>query len=87
MSCFLVQYDLRKARDYGSLYEAIKSYATWAHILESSWAVVTTKSAAEVYAHLRQYMDADDGLFVVRSGKEAAWRGVICRDQWLKDNL
>lgn len=33
MSCFLVQYDLRKTRDYSSLYEAIKSYTNWAHIL------------------------------------------------------
>lgn len=87
MSCFLVQYDLRKTRDYSSLYEAIKSYTNWAHILESSWAVVTTKSAAEVRDHLLQHMDADDGLLVVRSGREAAWQRVICHDQWLKDNL
>ncbi len=87
MSCYLIQYDLRKSRDYGSLYEAIKSYAYWAHILESSWAVLTTKSAAEVCNHLLQHMDADDGIFVVGSGSEAAWRGILCPNQWLKDYL
>ncbi len=87
MTCFLIQYDLRKTRDYKSLYEAIKSYPQWAHILESSWAVITAKSAVEVRDHLLQYMDADDGLFIARSGREAAWQGVICPNQWLKDNL
>lgn len=87
MNCYLIQYDLRKTRNYSSLYEAIKSYQKWAHVLESSWAVVTTKSAIEVCNHLLQYMDTDDGLFVVRANRDAAWRGVICNDQWLKDNL
>jgi len=86
-TCYLIQYDLRKNRDYASLIDAIKSYGTYACVLKSSWAIATTKSAAEVRDHLLRHMDADDGLFVVRSGREAAWRGVLCRDQWLIDNL
>ena len=66
---------------------AIKSYGTWAKILKSCWAVVTTKAAAEVRDHLLTYKDSDDGIFVVKSGKEAAWRSVGCSTEWLKQNL
>lgn len=87
MPCYLISYDLRKSRDYQSLYDAIKSYGTWAHILESTWAVVSQRTAAQVRDHLAQYIDGDDGLFVLKSGVEAAWRNVDCKNQWLKDKL
>lgn len=88
MACYLISYDLRKAgRNYKSLQEAIKAYGTWAHINESLWAVVTTKKATEVRADLVQFLDSDDRLIVVKSGVEAAWRNVICKNEWLKEHL
>lgn len=86
-NCYIIYYDLNKTKDYESLYAAIKSYGTWAKILKSCWAVVTTKTATEVRDHLLSVMDGDDGIFVVKSGKEAAWKNVECTSQWLKDNL
>lgn len=87
MKCYIISYDLRKKRDYESLYKAIKSYSRWAHITESTWAVVTARTAVQIRDHLSESMDHDDRLFVVRSGTEAAWRNVKCRNEWLKDNL
>jgi hypothetical protein len=87
MACYIVSYDLRKQRNYDALYEAIKSYGTWAHILESVWAIVTSHTAAEVREHLSKFTDSDDGLFVIKSGKEAAWIGVTCKNEWLKQNV
>lgn len=87
MSCYIISYDLRNKRDYESLYEAIKSYGTWAHVTESTWAVVTSQKAKEVRDFLSESLDDDDRIFVVKSGVEAAWRHVICRDEWLKENL
>lgn len=87
MSCYIINYDLNKSKDYESLFEAIKSYGTWAKILKSCWAIVTTKSAEQVRDHLLTVMDSDDGIFVVKSGKEAAWKNVECSDDWLKKNL
>jgi hypothetical protein len=86
-NCYIINYDLRKSRDYESLYEAIRSYRTYAKILESCWAVVSERSAAEIRDHLLSVMDSDDGIFVVKSGREAAWNRVDCEGQWLKDNL
>lgn len=87
MTRYIISYDLRGERDYDALYEAIKSCGSWAHITESMWAVVTTKTAVQVRDHLSSVMDQDDRIFVVKSGVEAAWRNVICKNQWLKDNL
>lgn len=87
MTCYIISYDLRKTRDYESLYSAIKSYSKWARITESTWAVVTSKSAVEIRDHLASVMDGDDRLFVVKSGVEAAWRNSRCKNSWLQDNL
>lgn len=87
MNCYILSYDLRKERDYNSLYDAIRSYGTWAKITESCWAVVTDKSAVDVRDHLLTTMDSDDRLFVVKSGVEAAWQNAICKNEWLKENL
>lgn len=87
MACYIISYDLRKRRDYESLFEGIRSYGTWAHILESTWAIVTSQSAVQVRDYLASKMDNDDGLFVVRSGGEAGWRNVLCKNEWLKKNL
>lgn len=87
MPCYIISYDLRNRRVYDPLYEAIQSYATWAHILESSWAVVTSRSAQEVRDHLADFIDSDDGIFVSLSGGEAAWRNVLCNNAWLKERV
>lgn len=87
MATFIVSYDLVKQRDYESLYKAIEAYGTWAHIHESVWAVVTSDSAESVRDNLLAHVDADDRVFVIKSGHEAAWRGILCTSEWLQDNL
>jgi hypothetical protein len=88
MTCYVISYDLLKqGQDYEGLYEAIKSYGTWARINQSVWAVVTDKKAAEVREHLKTKLDSNDRLFVVRSGTEAAWANPICTNEWLQKHL
>jgi CRISPR associated protein Cas2. len=87
MKTYIITYDLVKDRDYKSLHEAIRNFSKWARITESTWAVVTNKKAAEIRDELRQVMDSDDRLFVVKSGVEAAWRNSKCKNEWLKENL
>ena len=87
MTCYIVSYDLRKQRDYESLYKKIKSYKTWARITESTWAIVTEQKAADIRDQLSSVMDSDDRLFVIKSGVEAAWRNSRCKNEWLKENL
>ena len=87
MKCYLISYDLRRDRNYDELYDTLKSYPKWARIVESTWAVVTSKTAVQIRDHLMRVLDDDDRVFVVKSGTEAAWRNVRCSNKWLKENL
>lgn len=63
----LVTYDLIKPeKNYPKLFEAIKSYGSWAHALDSVWLVKTSRSVGEIRDHLKQYVDSNDQLKVVR---------------------
>lgn len=90
MKCYIISYDIKdnsQTYDYSELEKAIKSYGTWAHINKSVWAIVTTKNAKEIRDYLKTKMDFNDSIFVIKSGTEAAWSNVICKDEWLKNNL
>lgn len=87
MPCYIISYDLAEGGSYEELRQAIKDFGTWAHLTESTWAVVTDWDAKDIRDDLGQYLPTGSRLFVVRSGTEGAWRNVICRNQWLKKNL
>ena len=88
MSSKIIEYDLRKpGRDYDALYEAIKSYGTWAHVTESTWFIKTDDSCVQVRDKLMQAMDSNDRLFVASLTGEAAWHNVICKSDFLKEQL
>jgi hypothetical protein len=87
MSCYIVTYDLHEGADYGDLVSAIKSYGVWAHITESTWAVVTERTALQVRDHLMSHMKARGRIFVVLSGEESAWNNALCKDDWLLKHL
>lgn len=87
MECYIISYDMAKGGDDAPLIAAIKEYGTWAHITESTWAVVTDKSHVEVRDDIGRHLPQGSRLFVNKSGKSAAWRNVICRNEWLKENL
>lgn len=88
MAVYQISYDLRKQRNYDALYERIKRYEDWRHILESNWVVVTNQSATQIRDNLKAVMDQDDGLFVTRLQGEAAWYGLGQENSiWLKQVL
>ena len=87
MNCYIISYDMAEGGDYEDLFAAIKAYKTWAHITESTWAVVSDDDHKTIRDDLGQYLPEGSRIFVVKSGTAAAWRNVICRNQWLKKNL
>lgn len=65
MEKHLINYDLcNPGRNYDDLISAIKSYRLWAKICESCWAVKTNSTDAQIRDKLKQYIDANDKLFV-----------------------
>lgn len=86
---FIISYDLKNGSedDYEKLYEAIKKNGTWAHITESTWAIVTEEKVKEIRDKFIEIMPKGSSLFVVKSGSIAAWRNVQCSNDWLKKHL
>jgi len=87
MQTYIISYDLVDKRNYEKIQGAIKSYWTWAKILESVWAIKTNDSAESIRNFLQTKIDNDDRLFVILSWRIAAWQNVICKNEWLQDNL
>jgi len=91
MSAYIIGYDLHPTRGetYEDLIEAIKKVGTnWWHHLDSTWVVVTSKTAAQVRDELWQHMKADDQLLVVESSHTAAWAGFSDQgSQWLNTHV
>jgi len=88
LKIYTINYDLRKQRNYERLYEAIRSYGSYAHVMESMWVILSNNSAVKIRDHLAQYVDNDDRLMVARATGEAAWLNLSDENsQWLKRNL
>ncbi len=89
MDSYLVSYDLRKpGRNYDELYDELKSFANWAHPLESLWVVVSEQSSTQIRDRLWRWLDENDGLLVVKSSNSGAWIGLSQKvSEWLKEHL
>ena len=72
---------------YEELYVALKDFGTWAHITESCWAVQSEKSATQIRDELGTILRSDDRLLVLQSANVAAWKNVLCRNEWMKENI
>ena len=86
--CYIISYDLCKPeRDYTSLFQAIKAYQYWGRLTESTWAVVSPYNSVEIRDDLLRYIDDNDRLIVIQSGKSAAWTKVMASNDWVKEAL
>jgi hypothetical protein len=87
MSSFLISYDLISNKDYSKLYEAIRNYGSFAHVLESVWIIKSTKSSTNIRDDLMSYIDSDDKLFVAKLTGESAWVNLATEiSNWIKEN-
>ena len=91
MTAYIIGYDLHptKQESYDDLINAIKNIGSaWWHHLDSTWVVVSSKTATEIRDELWKHMYSDDQLLVVKSGGVAAWNGFNDKGSgWLKDNI
>lgn len=83
-----VSYDLnKKGKDYQGLYNELKSKQEWYHLLDSTWLLCTSESAAQLWERLRSHIDNDDYIFIAEITNNyegwlpnSAW-------QWIKSRL
>lgn len=94
MATYIISYDLNKegtnySKKNKALIERIRDkFGTFWHHLDSVWIVVTDMSAVEIRDYLNPILDSNDELLVVKSGREAAWKGFSDKgSQWLVKHL
>lgn len=82
---YLVSYDLNTpGKNYQRLIDAICSYKGYCKALKSQWFVCSDKSAHEICAHLKSYIDENDWLLVCEfTGNQSGWLAEEVVD-WLK---
>lgn len=89
MAVYMIGYDLnRPGQNYPDLIDALKTYSTRWHCLDSTWLVKTTKSAEQIRDELTPHIDTGDELLVATLTGESAWHGFDknCAD-WLRNQL
>ena len=92
MSVLSVTYDLHRepGRNYFGLFNALKKFPSWCHVLESTWFVVTDMTPKDVYEHLKRYLHARDKLLIMPAAFDAGWWALEVSDdilEWLRKNL
>lgn len=89
METYLIGYDLNKAgQDYDTLIEKIKDLGTWWHCLDSTWIIKSNYTVVDIRNYLRQFIDGNDEILVVKLTGDAAWYGFSAEgSNWLKKNL
>ncbi|MEO5627609.1 MAG: hypothetical protein ABIQ89_01845 [Candidatus Saccharimonadales bacterium] len=86
MQTYIVIYEsATKAKD---LENHIKStYGTYSQITETSWVVVTDKTAVQIREGIIAVKASGDRIFVIRSGAVGAWINTRGTGDWLKKYL
>ncbi len=88
MSTFIITYDLISDKDYSKLYEAIKNYGYYAHLLESIWIIKSSTSSTDIRDNLKNYIDDDDKIFVAKLTRECAWKNLSKEvSDWIHNNV
>jgi len=86
MSVHMITYDLnQKGQNYSDVIDEIKSFDEWSEVMQSCWFVATGKSIYNTYSRIKQHIDNNDILFVVKVEKEN-YQGFINTDtkEWLR---
>jgi hypothetical protein len=90
MAVYMIGYDLHPSEgDNHKLFAALETMGSgYRDCLDSTWLVITERTAVQVRDELKQHLKDDDRLLVMRYGDGVAWLGFKdeCRT-WLEDKL
>ena len=88
MSVYLITYELHHDKDYQKIQGAIESLGGCIRCLRSIWLVHTGLSITEVREILKDSIDADDSLLIIKPSHE--WESLnmpLSCKSWLKHHL
>jgi CRISPR/Cas system-associated endoribonuclease Cas2 len=86
MAIYLVTYDLNNEVRRPNITKEIDK-TDWAQLSESSYAIQTSETVAQVYARFQKYLDIDDQLYVITLTRPWTGHGPKAVNQWLAQRL
>jgi hypothetical protein len=87
MPILLITYSLNKSKqDCSELLKNIRSYPH-AQLSESSYAIVTNKTPAAIYAELKPLLDKNDYIYIITLNRPYSGCGLNNVNHWLESNL
>jgi hypothetical protein len=83
MTAVLLTYDLTTpGQKYDKLYEKLKSFGAWAHVMDSVWIVTGySVTAQKVFDGVREVLDDDDLVFATEFDL-GAMKGWLYETTW-----
>ncbi|WP_404425653.1 hypothetical protein [Thalassospira australica] len=86
MTTYTVTYDLRKRKDYQTLWDELERLN--AHrTADSYWLVSVSNTAIELHNHLKSYIDSDDRLWVSELTTNHYYKNAIGgTNDWISKN-
>lgn len=89
MTTYIVTFEVNDKTRRSKVYEKLKEFRYYCPIHENAWAIQTDKKSTDIRDYISQVMLADDRIFVIRTGTEAAWKNAYGNDhtEWLKKHL
>ncbi len=90
MKAQLIIYQLTDSSDNSLIIEKIKSFSTWAKVVDNSWIVITDKSSSTVRDELRDFIGKNKGSFIVINVTGQGWGSYAISKEvtdWMKSNL
>lgn len=72
MNLYFLDYDLRKEKDYQSLYDELEKFNA-KRILESCWCFKSEATAVQLREHFKNFIDSNDGLIISQVSKWASY--------------
>lgn len=88
MAIFAVTYDLNNAKNYQKLWDEFERLGGHKAANSFYFVRVNVNTERELLDHLRQYIDGDDTMIVVKfSSRPATFRAKYGTKEWLDQNL
>lgn len=87
MNIYLITYDLNSpGQNHAKVLEKVKQFE-WAKLSESSYAVKTNNSAAQIYSLFSSLLDKNDNFYIIHLTKDFSGQGPNDVNEWLGKNL
>lgn len=89
MAIYCVSYDLKTpGKKYEDLYDKLKSFNGYNHILDSTWLVCSNQTASDVYDTIQPAIDKNDSVFIskVNPNEYSGWLSQAAWD-WIRRNM